>query len=215
MPAPSRDQQPDLPAVPDTPLAQAAVALVWSSTPGWVPEHSRRTYLFGAAALRRIGCAADLELLYVASMLHDVALGGRLDDGLTPFQKLSAETARRLALAHGASERNGDLVHDAVALHLDLASARDPRPEVAGVHLGAAADLLGLGLDQVPPALVERILELHPRRDQTRQVLATLTAEAAAKPRSELAVLVRDKTARPDQAVLVPSSSGVTPAVRV
>jgi len=35
--------------------------------------------------------------------------------------------------------------------------------EIALVHLGAGLELFGLGLDQVPPQLVEEILEKYPR----------------------------------------------------
>jgi hypothetical protein len=35
--------------------------------------------------------------------------------------------------------------------------------EIALVHLGAALDFLGLGIDQVPPQLFEEILTSYPR----------------------------------------------------
>ncbi|MCU1316008.1 MAG: hypothetical protein JWN63_1330, partial [Candidatus Acidoferrum typicum] len=35
--------------------------------------------------------------------------------------------------------------------------------EIALVHLGAGLDFLGLGLDQVPPQVLEEILEKYPR----------------------------------------------------
>jgi hypothetical protein len=35
--------------------------------------------------------------------------------------------------------------------------------EIALVHLGAALDFLGLGIDQVPPQLLEEILTSYPR----------------------------------------------------
>jgi hypothetical protein len=36
-------------------------------------------------------------------------------------------------------------------------------PEIALVHLGAGLDALGLGIDQVPPQLLEEILTSYPR----------------------------------------------------
>lgn len=40
-------------------------------------------------------------------------------------------------LETGATHERAQRVHDAIGLHLKLNSGDDPRPEIAGVHLGA------------------------------------------------------------------------------
>jgi len=55
------------------------------------------------------------------------------------------------------------LVWKAIALHTSPGIPLRLENEIALVHLGAGLDLLGLGLDQVPPQLIEKILKNYPR----------------------------------------------------
>jgi hypothetical protein len=48
-------------------------------------------------------------------------------------------------------------------LHTSPGIATRLADEIALVHLGAGLELLGLGLDQVPPQVVEDVLERYPR----------------------------------------------------
>jgi hypothetical protein len=61
-----------------------------------------------------------------------------------------------------APER-ADRVWEAIALHTSAGIASRMAAEIALVHLGAGLDFLGLGLDQVPPQLLEEILTSYPR----------------------------------------------------
>lgn len=70
--------------------------------------------------------------------------------------------AHEALVRHGAPPELADLVHDAIRLHLDLTTGDDHRPEVAGIHLGSAADVLGLRLDEIPAPTIELILKTHP-----------------------------------------------------
>ena len=91
----------------------------------------------------------------------------------------------------GWDEDRVELVRSAIASHLDIASA-EARPEIALVHLGAAADVVGLRVDQIPSALVEAVLDAHPRGDFTSMVLPLLERQAARTPDSTIAALFRD-----------------------
>jgi len=158
-------------------------------------RHSRRTYAFGRAVLDLLHPAAgavDAELLLVASLLHDVALGGPVDDGVSDFQQLGAAAARDLVLAQGRTDRDAALVFDAVALHLELTGARDPRPEVAAVALGAAADVAGLRLERLDPGLVTAILTVHPREGARAGLVQAISAQVEQKPGSRVARLERE-----------------------
>jgi hypothetical protein len=177
---------------PDSRLADAAEHLLRESSPPVLVEHCLRTYAFGAALLEEARRPVDHEVLFVASALHDVGLTELEDDGTTPFEQRGARLARDAVVRSGAGAVAADLVHDAVALHLELGTADDPRAEVAGVHLGAAVDVLGLRLDQLPPGLLDRVLERHPRHDFAAHMVAAMTREAAANPASRTAALVRE-----------------------
>ncbi|MEA2959034.1 MAG: hypothetical protein QOJ58_4669, partial [Alphaproteobacteria bacterium] len=53
---------------------------------------------------------------------------------------------------------------------------------IALVHLGAGLDFLGLGLDQVPPQVLEEILEKYPRMKFKSQFRGSWSSTASAIP---------------------------------
>lgn len=178
--------------VPDSEVGKSATALIRGIAPEWLVQHSFRTYRFGLALLERVGQHPDTELLFVASMLHDAGLGTVLDDGVTPFHLRTAAIAASLMLGHDRSVDDASIVYDAIAMHLELTTADDPRPEVAGVHLGAIADVVGVRVDEIPRATLEAILFEHPRLDMKTRLTQLLRVELEQKPYCAIARLHRD-----------------------
>ena len=181
-----------IPTPPSTPLASAAAELLSATSPDVLVQHCRRTYVFGAALLDRAGRSFDTECLFVGSCLHDLGLLPVNDDGKTPFQLRGAVLARDVVERHGGTHSQASLVHDAVALHLELSTGDHPVPEVAGVSLGAAVDVLGLRLDLLPVELVDEALSAHPRGAMKAWLVAAMREEALRKPDSTVAGYVRD-----------------------
>ncbi len=178
-------------AVPDSAVAQGAADLALKIEAPFLVRHSERTFQLGAQLLASANREFDAELLYVASMLHDIALGSEFGDDVTPFQFTGGGVAASLLINADRSVASASLVFDAIALHMELSSAEDTRPEVAGVHLGAAADVVGLRLDQISPALVEAVVTESPRLGMKRAFAEVIGAEAEKKPYSSAANLVR------------------------
>jgi HD domain-containing protein len=170
-----------------TTLAAAAEALAVRVSPPALVAHCRRTYAFGAALLEQQGRTFDADLLYIAAMLHDLGLTDEFEDGVTPFEQISADAARRALLAEGATPQTAELVHDAIARHLSPDAADDPRPEVAGVSLGAAVDVLGLRASDLPPMVVAEILETYPRLDFKTMLTDAIVRQVRLKPQSRIA----------------------------
>jgi hypothetical protein len=173
-------------------MASGALAYLGEHAMPWVVAHSQRTFQFGTALLTRSGIKPDPELLFVAAMLHDLALGTDLDVADTDFQLRSAELAHTYMLETGSTQDHAQRVHDAIKLHLELDSGTDPRPEVAGVHLGALVDVTGLRLNELPADFVEQIIREHPRNDMKHALRAAMESEAHRKPSSRIAALVRE-----------------------
>jgi hypothetical protein len=171
----------------DSPLATAADALLEKASPPALVNHCRRTYAFGSALLRQAGHSFDAEVLYVASMLHDLGLTDVYEDGVTPFEKRGADVAAEHLRSVGAAPAFVSLVHDAIALHLELHAAKDPRPEVAGVSLGAAVDVLGLRIDDLPRDFVASTLETYPRHGFKAMLIPAIARQAHLKPDSLVA----------------------------
>jgi HD domain-containing protein len=149
--------------IPDTTLCNAAVDLLESSSPQFLCTHCLRTYIFGSLAVKGLGRpVADEEAAFCAALLHDLGLVPlyRRDNR---FEIDGADAARDFCTKHQVSPERADLVWRAIALHTSPGIATRMAGEIMLVHLGAGLDFLGLGLDQVPPPVLEEILEQYPR----------------------------------------------------
>jgi hypothetical protein len=149
--------------IPDTALCNAAVDLLESSSPAFLCTHCLRTYVFGNLAVRSLGRSpVDEEAAFCAAILHDLGLVPpyRRDNR---FEVDGADAARAFCATHRVSPERADVVWQAIALHTSPGIPTRLAAEIALVHLGAGLDFLGLGLDKVPPALVEELLENYPR----------------------------------------------------
>ena len=149
--------------IPDTELCNAAVDLLEVSSPEFLCTHCLRTYIFGSLAVRGLGrSVVDEEAAFCGAVLHDLGLvPAYLGDNR--FEVDGADAAREFCSKHEVSPERADLVWEAIALHTSPGIATRMTAEIALVHLGAGLELLGLGLDQEPPRVVEEVLERYPR----------------------------------------------------
>ncbi len=177
---------------PDTALTRAAEDLLVAASAPTLVAHCHRSYLFGSALLDKAGRDHDAHALFLAAALHDLGLTAAWDDPAQPFEVRGAAVAHEHLLRWGADVELADVVRDAIAGHLDPATVGDPRPEVAGLILGALVDVLGVGLADVPAALVDEVLTAYPRAGFTAFIIDVLRAEAAAKPASTIAAHIRN-----------------------
>jgi hypothetical protein len=150
-------------SIPDTGLCNAAVDLLEASSPEFLFTHCLRTYIFGSLAVRGIGRSiADEEAAFCGAVLHDLGLVPAYL-GENRFEVDGADAARKFCSKHQVSPERADLVWEAIALHTSSGIASRMAAEIALVHLGAGLELFGLGLDQVPPQVVEEVLGKYPR----------------------------------------------------
>jgi hypothetical protein len=149
--------------IPDTALCSAAVDLLESCSPEFLCTHCLRAYIFGSLAVRSLGrSVVDEEAAFCGAVLHDLGLVPPYR-GDNRFEVDGADAAREFCMKHQVSQERADLIWQAIALHTSPGIPTRLAGEIALVHLGAGLDFLGLGLDQVPPRLVEEMVEKYPR----------------------------------------------------
>jgi hypothetical protein len=87
-------------------------------------------------------------------------------------------------------------VWQAIALHTSAGIADTRSPECALVHWGAAIDVVGLGVEQMPAAVVTAVLAAFPRRDFTDGFADLLEASATRSPHAYAMTFMSDTVNR-------------------
>jgi hypothetical protein len=169
--------------LPDSALAQRAVDLAYRVSPDVIRTHVVRTFVFGSLVGKGQELRYDEELFFLAAVLHDL--------GLTPefrsaerFEVAGADAADAFLKEQGVAPERREIVWDAIALHTSIGIASRKRPEIALVHIGAGVDVLGMGLDSLPPMLVAETIEAFPRHDFKNAFFSTLVETVSQAPQS-------------------------------
>lgn len=176
--------------MPDTALCREATEFARRSESSLVFNHSVRSYMFGVAVGRHLGIAVDLEVFYLAAILHDVGLCPQ-HAGPGSFEVRGAMVAREFLLAAGLDAARADRVHEAVARHASVGLAHRGPAELALVHYGAGLDVIGYRAEDVHRATREAVVERYPRLDFKRAFGALMQREADNDPDAHIAGLVR------------------------
>jgi hypothetical protein len=159
--------------IPDTSTVSEATRFIGEATTPLLFHHSRRVFLFGSIHARSLGIDPDPELLYVAALFHDTGLLSPFSDAEQRFEIDGADHARAFLLERGFSSPAVDVVWNAIALHTTPGIPGRMGPEVAATNLGVLTDAIGVGLNELDPAMVEEITAAHPRGDFKNEFLQT------------------------------------------
>jgi hypothetical protein len=184
---------------PAGPVAEAALSVVRTSESPSIANHSLRTFFFAQLLAAHEGClddaAYDRELLFAATVMHDLGLGD-LARGADRFEVEGADLAAAVLREHGVPDQDVDRVWEAIALHTSAGIAE---------RRGLLAYLTrrGVGIDFGQDALVvnEWEREIHaayPRLAMARSLADEIVRRAtglpaAAPPYSLGAGLVRER----------------------
>jgi HD domain len=107
-------------ALPTGPLVDASLGLVRSTESHSIAEHSIRSFLFARLFAEHEGAlndaAYDEELLFAATIMHDLGLGDQAR-GHARFEVEGADLAAGVLRNHGVGEADVDRVWEAIALH--------------------------------------------------------------------------------------------------
>ncbi|WP_033288980.1 HD domain-containing protein [Amycolatopsis jejuensis] len=178
-------------ALPDTPVARAALELARPVESPSVFNHSVRSYLFARLAAPRFGWTAgrdyDDDLLFTACTLHDI---GVATDGAhrQRFEVEGADRAAEFLTGQGAPAADVDQVWQAIALHTSPGIAERRGTLCILVREGVALDFGGpLGgnhLDAVTDDDADVIHTAYPRLAMLRSLTDAIVAQAAKHPKN-------------------------------
>ena len=169
-------------AIPDSPAAVEATHLVRRMTSPLIFHHSCRVYLFGAMDASARGVDVDHELLYLAALFHDTGLATPFSEVEQRFELDGADHARRFLLSQGVPGESVETVWTAIALHTTPGVTDRMGPEIATLARGVLTDVVGSGLSDIAPHLVDEVLEAHPRGDFKRGFLREYAAGQEHRP---------------------------------
>jgi hypothetical protein len=190
----------DILALPTGPLVDASLALARSTESRQIADHSIRTFLFARLVAEHEGClndaAYDEELLFAATVMHDLGLGEHAR-GQARFEVEGADLAAALLREHGISEADVDRVWEAIALHSSIGLAERCGLLTYLTHKGVFIDA-GRITDAVADELRKEVLHAYPKPTDGAYIANAIIAHAkrspaAAPPGSLAAHLLRER----------------------
>lgn len=179
--------------LPDSAASRSAAELSASVSEPWLVNHCLRTYVWGAMLAQAQRIKFDEELLFVASALHDLGL---VDSpscklaGCTCFAVEGARAADTFALGIGWDEARRDRLSSAILLHLNVRVGMKHGPEAHLLHEGAALDVIGARIRELPVVAVESVLAQYPRMNFKRALTEAMKQQAHERPQSRAAFLL-------------------------
>jgi hypothetical protein len=195
----------DLLALPTGPLIEASLALVRSTESQPIVDHSIRTFLFARLLAEHEGClndaAYDEELLFAATVMHDLGLGKHAR-AQARFEVEGADLAAAVLREQGVVEADVDRVWEAIALHSSHGLAERRGLLTYLTYKGVFIDAGPLA-DTVADGLREEVLNAY-AKPTARRYLAEAIIEhanrspAAAPPGSLAAYLLLQQPEVPD-----------------
>jgi hypothetical protein len=171
--------------IPDSAAARRAEQHCREVSPEFLVNHCLRTYLWAQCLAAPCGLRPDAELLWVASLLHDLGLtepyaGGPSDAAC--FAVRGAEAARSVIAGTGWRQAESDTLAEAIVLHLNVAVDAAHGDEALLLNVATALDVTGLRLWELHKDTVGAIIERHPRSGMKRQMTACWRREVRGHP---------------------------------
>lgn len=168
--------------IPDSATAREAEQLIRASEPEFLFNHSVRVYLFGALRGNQLHLKFDEELMYVASLFHDLGLMEAFASQAERFEVDGANAARDFLMHHGIAPPKADLAWEAIALHTTPGIAQHMRPEIALTRAGVRIDVVGTDFDAFTSAQRDEIVSAFPRLDFKGAFIDAQARSARSKP---------------------------------
>lgn len=163
VPTPSLSMQRVQPGVPDSKLTREATGLLREFSTPLLFNHSHRVFFWANELGRQSGQKFDAELLFICAAFHDLGLLKKFSSADDRFEVDSANAVRQFLEHHGVPDVRIQTAWDAIALHTTPGIAAYKPLEVELLYNGVGLDVLGIGYENFPDNLRERIVDVYPR----------------------------------------------------
>jgi hypothetical protein len=174
--------------IPDSTTAKEAEELCREASSPMLANHCLRTYAWGMILGEKDGLRPDPELLYVASMLHDLALTDEFRDyaPMPCFAARAGIMATEWAGGRGWPAHKCSTLADAISLHLNARVPSEHGPEAQLLQAGAGLDVIGLRHWELMPETVGSVVARYPRHNMKQASHPLFKAEAHPRTRAHL-----------------------------
>jgi hypothetical protein len=179
----------DIP-LPDSPAAISARDVLQRYSPPALVNHCVRSYLLAASLAAIEHVEVDVELLYVASLLHDLALEPAFDSHTLPFEEAGGHVAWVFTAGAGWSAARRDHAAAVIVAHM-RGTDRAIDPEGDLLDLATGLDIGGRNAERWPQDLLIELVAEYPRLDLADRFTACFRDQAERKPDSTAARAMR------------------------
>ncbi|MEU1310587.1 HD domain-containing protein [Streptomyces cinnamoneus] len=173
--------------LPESAASSAALEVASTYCSPALLNHSIRSYLWAAAHATANGIAFDPELLYVASLLHDLGLVPAFDSHTLPFEEAGGHVAWVFATAAGWPAERRKRVSEVIVRHMWSAVDVSKDPESHLLEHSTSLDISGRGAHELPEGLRAEVLERYPRAGLAEEFVTCFKSQATRKPGSAAA----------------------------
>ena len=189
---------------PDSEIARKVEAFAEHAHSKSLLNHVHRTWWFAEFIGKKRGMKYDRELVYLASLMHDLGLSEH-HCADKRFEVDGADAASKFLHDHHYPQAKTDIVWDAIALHSSSGIADRREPEVALVHFGAFVDVMGARLDEISPQLIDDTIALYPRLGFKKAFTEAVAEVARKKPHTAIGSGVGDVGRRLIPGLMIPN----------
>jgi HD domain-containing protein len=176
--------------VPGDDVAAATWQWAHRTLPDYLLTHSVRAYCWGVALAAREGWRFDPQILWTASLMHDVGLT-RIPKNTMCFEVEGAELARRFLERRGMAPDAADRAAIAIILHMRPNVTLADGVEAVLLDRATSLDVRGEGyglVDDVRPAVVAAF----PRGAFDRRFASAIRREVAVRTDCQSSRLLND-----------------------
>jgi hypothetical protein len=174
----------DILALPTGPLVATSLELVRSTESPPIVDHSIRTFLFARLLAEHEGAlndaAYDEQLLFAATVMHDLGLGGHAR-GHARFEVEGADLAAGVLREHGVPDADVERVWEAIALHSSHGLAERRGLLTYLTYRGVFVDA-GRTTDGVAAELHKEVLNAYPKPTEGRYLADAIIEHAQKSP---------------------------------